>query len=498
MKNDLKSQLEKLMVYSDAFSENTEVYKFIEQINNLTNTNGISKFSLENYQIYSVIDETEPVPFLSVILRTQGTREQGLREALLSLRSQVNQNFEVILIAHKAKDEAKTLIKSIIQQQPTDFASKIRYIELDIGTRTTPINVGCACARGQYISIFDDDDLLFDNWVDCYEQAAKEHDGQILHAYVLAQRWKALECGYMATDAPTSQFCENFDFLSQLVVNKCPLMGLAFPSYLYKKLGFSFNEELNVTEDWEFFMRVVSMTGIYDIQEPTSIYRLWVNAESSYTLHSEKLWNETYQTIQGYMDKRSLLIPSGYTKHLISLIQRVNDQDKNVPAAFPKLNGYLYYGENGSSNFADERMVQCYNQIHSPAFLMTFDLPEKYDGTTFFRFDPCEYGGIILRDIEINMTTDAGENIVYSLADCSHNGLDWEKGVYFMHYDPQIIWNYHGGAKIVSIAVSGATSMEIPENLIMETIRQESKIYRVKRKILKLPSKVRDFLKKGD
>lgn len=476
MKEKLTSQLNKMMEYADAFSEHTQVYKFIEQINNMVHTNGAISFSLDKYKSFSKeASDTEKAPFLSVILRTQGTREQGLREALLSLRSQSNQNFEVILIAHKASEEGKNLVKSLVEQQPEDFARKINYIELEIGTRTTPINVGCACARGQYISIFDDDDLLFDNWVESYEQAAKEHNGCILHAYVLGQKWKANKTGYMATEAPTSQYCVNFDLISQFVVNKCPLMGLAFPSYLYKELDFSFNEKLNVTEDWEFFMRVAPMTGVYDIEQPTSIYRFWENAESSYTLHSDKIWNETYLSIQNSFDERNFLIPSGYAKYLISLVHHVNDETRFNVGGFPKICGCLYYGNQNKADFSDERMIMCDSKKQLPEFTMTYRLPEKYDGTGIFRLDPCEYGGIILESLEIQITSESGKKKSYSLSDCTHNGFNCEQGVYFLHYDPQVLWKYEGEDKAEIIEVSGKVNMEIPENLIQSVIAQSTK-----------------------
>lgn len=481
MSVSFKEQLDKLSEISDCIGENTELYQFIRQVNDLRDSNGTQKISPHRYDSYTSPPKLQTPPFLSVILRTQGNRPLGLQEAFLSLRAQSHQDFEVIVIAHKATAEGKQRIKDIIESQPMSFCPRIRYLELDEGTRTTPINVGCANATGHYLAIYDDDDLLFDNWVEEFYKSAKVNDGKILHAFVLAQKWKATEQGFVSVGAPSSQFCHTFDFLSQLVVNKCPLMGLAFPAYLFHQMGFRFNEALNVTEDWEYFMRAVPLTGIADIETPTSIYRLWTNAESSYTLHSQTLWDNTYQEIQTCMDQRLLLVPRGYPKHLISLIQRVNADEQKMSPGYPKLQGLLYYAS--SNAFSDESMVPAYNQTYLPHFRMTFTVPNIGPQFSFFRFDPCEYGGFILNDTHIHLVTDTDETIDLSLNDCMHNGISYEGGIYFLHYDPQIIWHNPGPFRIISVLIEGTITMEIPEALILNAIRQQSFTAKAKRKV---------------
>lgn len=481
MSVSFKNQLDKLSEISEYINENTELYQFIKQVNDLRNSNGLEKISAYRYTPYAGSSELKKLPFLSIILRSQGKRSLGLKEAFLSLRAQSCQDFEVIVIAHRASVEGKQIIKSIIESQPDSFRLKIKYLELNEGTRTTPINVGCANATGRYIAIYDDDDLLFDNWVEEFYQASQKSDGKILHAYVLAQKWKCTDQGFISMGAPTSQFCHPFDFLSQLVVNKCPLMGLAFPAHLFHQMGFWFNETLNVTEDWEYFMRVVPLTGISDIETPTSIYRLWLNAESSYTLHSQNLWDNTYQEIQTFMDQRTLLVPRGYTKHLVALIQRVNADEQKILSGYPKLHGLFYYGF--SDIFSDENMLAAYNQAYIPHFRMTFTVPNVGTPFSFFRFDPCEYGGFILSDTYIHLVTSTDETIDLQLKDCKHNGFFYEDKIYFLHYDPQIIFCNPSSLHITSVTIEGTINMEIPEATIQAAIKQQCFVAKVKRKM---------------
>lgn len=477
--NKFQNLLEELMAYSDVITENTELYQFIAQINYLMHSNGVKKILSNPYQSYKTVLSMFPKPFLSVILRTQGKRPTGLREALLSLRAQTNQDFEIILIGHKASEEGKLCIHQILKEQPEFMRQKIQYLEIEEGTRTTPINIGFTCATGQYVSIFDDDDLLFDSWVEKFHEAAQKHPGKILHAYVLAQKWRSIQMnknqsnedsGYVAIAAPTSQYCCSFDLLSQLVVNQCPLMGLAFPAYLHQRMGMYFNEELNVTEDWEYFMRVAPIAGVIDIPEATSIYRLWENVENSYSLHSQEAWMSTYQLIQNYMDGKSLLVPAGYPKHIAALIRRCNSQ-VSMGSGFPRVLGLIYY-RTADGTFSDEAMIPANNREKLPEFHMEFAVPDIGKQLADFRFDPCEFGGFILKNLSIIQVTEAGEKIPVQMKDCIHNGFNCDRGIYFLHYDPQIVWHYECPYAIVKIIIEGTYDMEIPENLIQSVISQ--------------------------
>lgn len=475
--NQFKRELEKLGEYAESIPENTELCKYIQQINELIYSDGEKKvFETEYKPIVDKLEKTEK-PFLSVIVRTRGNRDIGLREALLCLRAQTNQDFEILLIAHKADKEGKECVSRVVEEQPETFREKIRYVELDRGTRTTPINVGFANARGRYVAIFDDDDLLFDNWVEKFYEAAKINDGKILHAYVLAQRWKVFENSisgendtkkYMAVEAPTTQFCQKFNLLTQLTVNKCPLMSLAFPAYLFHELGMVFNEELDVTEDWEYFMRVVTITGIADIEEPTSIYRLWTNAENSATLHDQKIWDDTYARIQKNRNSRALLIPEGNIEQIVRIVQNGTQQTINIQNGYPQLYGLLYYGSD--NQFTDERMLVGDDCGKFPEFDMKFSVPVGDTGISNFRFDPCQYGGIILQALKITMIMVDGTEVEVALEKCQHNGMECELGIYFLKFDPQILWKYEGAKQVDFVRVAGRINMEVPAEIVEAAI----------------------------
>ena len=43
---------------------------------------------------------------------------------------------------------------------------------------------------GKYAAVFDDDDILFSNWVEEFKKCAEENEGRILHSFAFAQDWE--------------------------------------------------------------------------------------------------------------------------------------------------------------------------------------------------------------------------------------------------------------------------------------------------------------------
>lgn len=258
-------------------------------------------------------------PFLTVVMRTQGKRQEMLTEALLSLAGQSDEDFEVVLIGHKIEPEKKQSVRDLLKALPASLRRKIRYYELDTGNRTTPLNLGFSYAYGSYVSVLDDDDIVFDNWVESFHLAAQEHPGTIIHAYVLTQDWRTVatpdgRLALRADAAPDDMYCRDFVMIHQLERNWCPLMGLAFPAVYFQRFGIMFDETLSTTEDWEYLVRTAALAGTTDVQHPTSIYRIWENAENSQTLHQQTEWEKNYDRIQEKFSSTPIMLPGGQEK----------------------------------------------------------------------------------------------------------------------------------------------------------------------------------------
>ena len=200
--------------------------------------------------------DPSPRPTISVVMRTQGKRPEGLSEALLCLFAQSCQDFEVVLIGHKLQKKQKEVVQEIIENQPASLREKIRFFELDVGGRTTPLNFGFAHSRGEYAAIFDDDDIVFEDWIQTFVDAASEARGKLIHAQSLKQYWSSNPTiwnveALRGERAPTNEYCKPFNILNQLYENNCPPISPAFPLYAFRDKGIRFDESLDCVEDWD-------------------------------------------------------------------------------------------------------------------------------------------------------------------------------------------------------------------------------------------------------
>ncbi len=271
-------------------------------------------------------------PFLSVVTRTQGRRPAMLREMLLSLGAQTDEDFELLLIGHRLDGKGREELSRCLAELPRSLRARTRVYELDGGNRTAPLNLGFARARGAYAAVLDDDDLVFDDWVARFHEAAAGAPGRILHAGVVTQKWERLPGGdgaaLRSAAAPGAECCTPFRFARQLGVNLCPLLGLAFPTEYFQKWGLIFDESLSTTEDWDYLMRLAPLAGVADIPRPTGLYRLWLNADNSQTAHSRQEWEANYETIQRKFRDMPMLFPAGSGK-----LERV---DRYLPVLTPR------------------------------------------------------------------------------------------------------------------------------------------------------------------
>ncbi|MBQ6465341.1 MAG: glycosyltransferase family 2 protein [Oscillospiraceae bacterium] len=255
-------------------------------------------------------------PFLSVITRTQGRRPDRLRDMLLSLAAQTDEDFELLLIGHRLDEPGREELLRCLEELPRSLRERIRFFELAGGNRTAPLNLGFAHARGAWAAVLDDDDLVFEDWVERFHSAAGRAPGRILHAWVATQKWELLPDGrgLRSAAAPGAECCAPFHFARQLNVNLCPLLGLAFPTVWFREWGLIFDESLSTTEDWDYLMRLAPLAGVTDVPYLTGLYRLWLNADTSQAAHPKPEWEANYERIREKFRRTPMLFPAGAEK----------------------------------------------------------------------------------------------------------------------------------------------------------------------------------------
>lgn len=376
-------------------------------------------------------------PFLTVVVRTQGKRREELMDALLCLASQCDDDFELVLIGHKVSEENVAVLGELVAQCPASLRSRLRFYLIDHGGRTAPLQAGASLARGSYVSFFDDDDLLMDTWVARFKELAKGHEGQILFQYAVSQKWEATSTSrseasreLRACDGFNATYCRDFDAASQLTTNTCPLMSLAFPIFLFRDLGMRFDDTLTTTEDWDFLMRAYSVCGVVSSGEPTAIYRLWTNTETSHVLHGEREWAANYERIVSRLNERPFLLAPGGVEDVRS--KEIGVISSKISLARTSLLA-LYADCVNTEQTVDDLFGKRTGRKPSPEvpfasacpgdgeWDVTFELPDA-PSVSELVFSPVHHGFIVLGEFSMRVTGSDGSVFEYDFAQCAHNG----------------------------------------------------------------------------
>lgn len=258
--------------------------------------------------------------FLTVVTRTQGRRIEELREVLLCLMAQEDQDFHVLVMGHNLDLARQLAVENLISDLPVKFQERVELVRLEGGNRATPLNEAFARSRARYVAMLDDDDLVFGHWTKTFHTLANSERGKLLRATCMTQRWKRMEVNgrkAVAAIGPLeSPYPASFDLLDHLIENRTPLHSIAFPKSLYRDLGFRFDNELSTAEDWDFIIRVAPIAGVASSPEVTCIYRRWENGDHSQAVHDQAEWDFNYGKTLKKIDSAPILLPTGTSKRL--------------------------------------------------------------------------------------------------------------------------------------------------------------------------------------
>ena len=444
-------------------AKESTVYKYLSWLERYVDAGLTEEYFIQAYKAMSIEknDEEwgEEKPFLTIVTRTQGRRLEALRETFLSLQGQECMDFEVLVMGHNLNEKDRYNVKNLIKETPKYLREKIRFVQVDGGNRSTPINRGFE---------LDDDDIVFDHWVSSFKNKAKEFPGRVIHAYVIAQDWQAIQTAdgveiLRACGSPQNQFCRNFHLINELNGNYCPVLGLAFPLYPFRKMKFRFDETLDTTEDWDYLMRVSCICGVVDVQEPTSMYRLWKNMENSHSVHSEEEWIKNRNRIQNRLRKRPLLLPIEYMDEMIQVAEKNTmlygkEREKKYGQFTP-----LYY-DNGNG-FNEECVKRVGSKPELPEIYYEYKGFDAAGLISSIRWDPYETGNIYVENVKIVISTEEGKVIEKRIPQMHTNGFKSRNQIVFFHPDPQIVIHFNKKIRISKIIITGLLSEEITEEM---------------------------------
>lgn len=281
--------------------------------------------------------------FLSILMRTQGTRPQELREALLSVAAQSCYDFEVIVLAHRTSSEDQWMVERIIADQVPSLRERISLVLVDFGGRATPLNVGLRKARGRYVTVLDDDDTVLAHWVSEFEAAAKRHPGRVLRGVALRQEVTRVTVrgttGIKATDAPRADYSPTFSMPRHLAQNDSPAHCWAYPRSLHSDFGMEYDESMTTTEDWEYLLRAVQVAGVASIPRTVAIYRWFDSAASSRTDHDDDEWYQNHVEVARRIDNFPVLLPAGASRQIRDELLKKDENERYIKHLLGELRG---------------------------------------------------------------------------------------------------------------------------------------------------------------
>lgn len=330
-----------------AFGQHATLAGFLGQLRGSVDGNGQVNQFVRRYHRGSPRSELIPartVPFLSVILRTQGQRIDSLADVLCCLAAQTDLDFEVVLVVHDP--DQLEVVQHLVDTFENNLGSRIRSVPCRGGTRARPANFGLSLARGHYVAFLDDDDLVTADWVENFRRGALAHPGCLIRCWAVEQDRAWGRKGELASHAAVSpfrpQYVKDFDLIEHLRQNQTPIHCFTVPAAVYH-MGLHFDESLSVCEDWQFLLRAASLCGVHDTRVVTAIYSKFSDRSSSHIVPTAD-WSTTHSWILMQLDRQPLLLPQGSARHLARM-QETAASETHLTAIEAELAAYRRVAE---------------------------------------------------------------------------------------------------------------------------------------------------------
>ncbi|MEM6382685.1 MAG: glycosyltransferase family 2 protein [Pseudomonadota bacterium] len=251
---------------------------------------------------------------VAVITRTKD-RPLLLSRALESVLNQTHTDWHLFLVNDGGD---RTQVDEIVQRYTTAFKDRLTVIhhETSKGMEAAS-NAGLAQSKQAYFSIHDDDDSWQPEFL---ERAVGFLNSKPGHFYSAV----ATNCHVIKEDIrdggvielarePWEFFSENADLGDMIFTNRYPPISLVFRSSLIEQVG-TYNELLPVLGDWDFNLRVLSVSDIATIDEQLANYHHRVSRSAE---------SDVYGNTVTEGNKRHAHFSTLYTNHLVrQLIQQ--------------------------------------------------------------------------------------------------------------------------------------------------------------------------------
>jgi len=207
---------------------------------------------------------TDPRDVLvTVVIRTKN-RPETIVKAIRSVTAQSHPAIELIVVNDGGVDIAST-----IENEEGASLKSFRLINLDSSEgRSNAANRGLEAATGSYFLLLDDDDWLKPEHIQNLLESLRDNPG-------VSVAYSGVECMEQRGGEwhRCSVFNFHFDRLRLLLENYIPIHALIFSATLFNH-GCRFSPELDVYEDWDFWLQLSRYTDFIHNPEISACYRV--------------------------------------------------------------------------------------------------------------------------------------------------------------------------------------------------------------------------------
>ena len=186
-------------------------------------------------------------------------RPELLRQALMSVLSQTETDFELLIVNDGGGD-----IKAVLDPLADPRLRLLEHPERR--GQAAARNTALKAAQGRYIAYLDDDDLYYPQHLEVLRRAAEQTGVAYSNAWRVFIGEDGQETG---RDVP---FCHDFDRELLLVANYIPLPCLMHARACLDETGL-FDEGLSSLEDWELIIRLARRHDFIHLEAFTAEYR---------------------------------------------------------------------------------------------------------------------------------------------------------------------------------------------------------------------------------
>lgn len=157
--------------------------------------------------------------------------------------------------------------------------------------------------------------------------------------------------------------------------------------------------------------------------------------------------------------------------------------EEAISQRLPKLTPKLYF--DAGAGIREEDSCRTSNQGTARRLEARFEFADGAGKIGRFRFDPCESGMFVLRDLEISLEYGDGARENVRVQDCTTNGYMVADGIYFMGEDPQIMWEEKRKLPVRAVTVRAAVDEEFDRKMMDAILAKHETVLSFAKKHLK-------------